>query len=114
MRYAWVYGVLLSLVVLGGWQSAEALRCEHRIVSSGDTAAEVLIKCGAPTAQQQREEEIEIFDRAFFRGQPTLISRRILITIEEWIYNFGPHELLYVLIFRNGRLTDIRTRGYGY
>ena len=114
MKHAWVYGVLLSLAVLSSWQNAEALRCDHRVVSSGDMAAEVLMKCGAPTAQQQREEEIEVFEQVFFRGHRSLVARRIFVTIEEWIYNFGPHNLLYVLTFRNGRLTDIRTRGYGY
>jgi Protein of unknown function (DUF2845) len=114
MKTAWVCYALLTLVVLGSWQSAEALRCEHRLVSSGDTTADVLFKCGAPTVQQQSEEELEIFETIFLRHERVRVARRILVPIEEWIYNFGPHSLMYVLRFRNGRVVDIRTRGYGY
>jgi hypothetical protein len=114
MKPAWVYGGLIALILLGSWQSAEALRCEHRVVSSGDTPVEVLAKCGPPTVQRQRDEEIEIFEPVFIQGKRILATRRIIIPVEVWTYNFGPHELIYELIFRNDRVVEIRTRGYGY
>ena len=114
MQKTWVCCAVLILLVLGSWQSAAALWCENRLVSSGDTAAEVLFKCGPPTVQQQRDEEIEVLAPVFFRSKQVLVTRRILVTVEEWIYNFGPHSLLYVLTLHNGRVTKIHTRGYGY
>jgi hypothetical protein len=114
MQKARVVCALIVLVVLGNLNKAEALRCENRIVSSGDTSSDVLFKCGTPTLQQVREEEIEVFEPVFIGPEKVLVARRIPITIEEWTYNFWPHNLLYVVKFENGRVVDIRTRGYGY
>jgi hypothetical protein len=113
MKRAWVYCGLIALMLLGSGPYAEALQCEHRLVSSGDTPAEVLSKCGPPTLQQQRDEEIEIFEPVFIQGKKILVAQRITIPVEVWTYNFGPHALIYVLTFRNDRVVDIRTRGYG-
>jgi hypothetical protein len=101
-------------MLLGSWQYAEALRCEHRLVSWGDSSAEVLFKCGSPTLQQQRDEEIEIFEPVFVEGKKLLVTRRVMIPVDVWTYNFGPNELIYVLTFRNDRVVNIRTRDYGY
>lgn len=114
MHKAWIYCGLMVLMLFGSWQHAEALRCGHRLVSSGDAPTEVLSKCGPPTAQYQRDEEIEFFQSVFIRGREVLVARRITIPVEVWTYNFGPHELIYELIFRDNRITNIRTRGYGY
>jgi hypothetical protein len=114
MKKTWVYWALIVLPLLGSWQSAEALRCENRLVSSGDSPVEVLEKCGPPTWQQFREEEIEIFEPFFVDGKRVLVARRITVPVEVWTYNFGPHALIYVLTFRKDRIVDIRTRGYGY
>jgi Protein of unknown function (DUF2845) len=114
MKHAWVYCGLIVLLLLGSWRSAAALRCEHRVVSSGDSPAEVLFKCGPPTVQRQRDEEIEVFDSVFINGRRVLVTRRMIVPVEVWTYNFGPHDLLYELIFRYDRVVHIRTRGYGY
>jgi hypothetical protein len=114
MQQARVYCGLLALMLLGGWQYAEALRCEHRLVSWGDSPAEVLFKCGSPTLQQQRDEAIEIFEPVFIEGKKILVARRVTIPVEVWTYNFGPHELIYVLTFRDDRVVDIRTRDQGH
>jgi hypothetical protein len=114
MKKTWVYWDLIIFILLGIWQSAEALRCEHRLVSSGDSPVEVLEKCGPPTEQKLREEEIEIIEPFFVDGKKILVARRIIVPVEVWTYNFGPHELIYVLTFRKDRIVNIRTRGYGY
>jgi hypothetical protein len=113
MQQARVYGTFIALLVLGSWQYAEALRCEHQLVSWGDTPEEVLFKCGPPTVQQHRDETIEIFEPVFVEGKKILVARRLTIPVEVWTYNFGPHALIYVLTFRNDRVVDIRTRDYG-
>lgn len=114
MTKTWLYWALILVMVLGCWQSAEALRCQSRLVSSGDSPFEVVKKCGPPTVQQYRDEEIEILEPIFIDGRKVLVSRRITIPVEVWTYNFGPHELIYELIFRDDRVVKIRTRGYGY
>ncbi|HEY5974410.1 MAG TPA: DUF2845 domain-containing protein [Geobacteraceae bacterium] len=35
-------------------------------------------------------------------------------TVEEWTYNFGPNEFMYLVRFVNGRVTKIQSRDRGY
>jgi len=37
----------------------------------------------------------------------------VSVLVEEWTYNFGPHSLLYLLIFKENQLMKIDTRRYG-
>jgi hypothetical protein len=41
-------------------------------------------------------------------------QRNVITVTEEWLYNFGPNSLIYVLLFREDRLVKIETRGYGF
>jgi Protein of unknown function (DUF2845) len=114
MKAIWMYGGLLALLALGQVPWAEALWCENRVVSEGDSSFDVLAKCGPPTAQSQRLEELLLSETVFQGGQQVVVTRRILVPVDVWLYNFGPHRLLYELLFRDDRLKEIRTRGYGY
>lgn len=78
-----------------------------KLLDVGDTTAEVLIKCGAPNfTEQWLDESIE-------RSGPGH-KWKTLDTIEDWSYNFGPHDLIHILRFRNGRVVRIEKGGYGY
>jgi hypothetical protein len=110
-RYGWLIALLL---LLSWWQDAEALRCEHRLVSRGDTPADVLFKCGPPTMEHHRDEAVDIVEPVFVEGKTLLVARRLTIPVEVWTYNFGPHALVYVLTFRQDRVVDIHTRDHGY
>jgi hypothetical protein len=80
--------------------------CGDRIISTGDTKGEVLAKCGEPFYRNSHDEELrEQFDE--------IHSRKIVVTVEEWTYNFGPQRFLRIITFRNGMVVDIRTGGYG-
>ena len=91
-----------------------AMRCGSKIVSVGDRKIEVVARCGEPSWKEERAEETE--ERVFRSGEhkSLLDERSVVTTIEEWVYNFGPTQLLYFLRFRNGVLSDIETGGYGY
>ena len=81
--------------------------CSEQLVSEGDLKSDVVAKCGEPAAKDIRQEEVKT------RVDQTT-ERSIFITIEEWTYNLGPNRFLRILTFRNGKLKDIRTGGYGY
>jgi hypothetical protein len=99
-----IMGVLL-LVALSNLGYADTMRCETGlVVSSGDSAADVLTKCGRPT---QREKKQECY------GSYTGRSRAGCVAVDMWTYNFGPRRLLYSLIFKKGRLAAVQTHGYG-
>ena len=40
--------------------------------------------------------------------------RKTFVVVEEWTYNLGPNRFTRILTFRNNKLVDIRTGGYGY
>jgi len=42
--------------------------------------------------------------------QPVVIA----VSIDEWTYNFGPHNLMYRLRFEDGILRSLKTLQYGY
>jgi hypothetical protein len=106
-----ICGIIL-VVVLGRFPSAEALRCDGRIISVGDKKFDILAKCGEPTFRDWREEEVaETFYDPLLKR---IVTRKVHILIEEWTYNLGPHSLVYFLIFENSKLAKIKTGGYGY
>jgi hypothetical protein len=80
--------------------------CDGRIISTGDTKSDVLTKCGEPFYRTSHEEELrqDLNDTA---------NRKVIVTVEEWTYNFGPQRFLRIVTFRNSKVIDIRTGGYG-
>jgi hypothetical protein len=82
---------------------AASLRCDSELVSDGALKVEVVLKCGEPMAKDSHVEEI--------RDRRTGLT--IYVTVEEWTYNFGPRAFLQTVIFRNGRLVDVRSGDYG-
>jgi hypothetical protein len=71
-------------------------------VSLGDSKYDVMVKCGAPLESGQfgidagRQGDLPLLDN------------------NTWSYNFGPGRFVYTFTFRKGRVTDIRTGGYGH
>ncbi len=98
--------------------SAWAFRCNSYVIDAGLHKAEVMKKCGAPTSQDTRIERriLRVRDsQGGVRGPGTSVEveRELQVTIEEWIYNFGPSQFMQLLIFENGRLTEAKDLGYG-
>ncbi|MDW7709770.1 MAG: DUF2845 domain-containing protein [Deferrisomatales bacterium] len=110
-RIAWLLAVVAATGLPG---TSWGLTCAGRIVSTGDRRIEVLGKCGEPSWREERL--VETAERHFLDtpDRALLDERRVVSTVEEWVYNFGPSRLLYFLTFQDGRLTDVRTGGYGY
>lgn len=92
--------VLLALVCSASVAAADSMRCGSRLVSVEARAGEVLAICGEPSYRD---------DRPFQQPGGNWVS-----DTEEWTYNFGSNQLLRVLSFRNGRLVDIASDGYGF
>jgi hypothetical protein len=78
--------ILLSLAVLFGSlpsvfaeQEASTIMCDNGIVNIGDMDVDVQDKCGDPDS----------------RG------------MNEWVYNFGPDQPAYTVIFKEGKVVRI-------
>lgn len=94
---------LLLLVISG---SVHAMRCDGRVISSGDRDFQVQARCGAP-AWSDRYSEMLV------SGIDGPLERRVERVHERWVYNFGPHKLVQHLHFVDGRLERVETGGYG-
>lgn len=99
--------LFLALFCLLSPSQALALRCGHDVVTTGDSKLEVLKKCGEPMLEERHFEE-------FREGADTQIEKRAGAVVDEWTYNFGPHDFLYFLKFVNGTLVEIKTGDYGF
>jgi Protein of unknown function (DUF2845) len=92
---------------------AQAFRCGSRIITEGDTRAEVRAKCGEPVDVDRRS----VWRRpvVWLHGRPYFASSdQVEIPIESWVYNLGPQKLMRRLRFEDGRVVQIETLGYGY
>ncbi len=92
-----------ALLFLSVAAFADNFRCPNgAIVSTGDRIAEVYVKCDPPSFRDTRTKS-----ESGHRGAT------ILVNVEEWTYNEGPHRLMHLLIFHNGILSEVRTLGFG-
>ena len=109
---------LLFIIVSSGM--ADDFSCGSYIISVGDRQYDILRKCGNP-AYADSHEELRIrrdLGSHFFApgeeppGAPLFV--KVLVTVDEWEYNFGPGKFIRYLTFENGRLVRITTGDYGY
>lgn len=87
--------------------ATSSFKCGNRIVSLGNTKAEVVIKCGTPAWKDAWSDDI-------VRNVNKADQFRISVERERWIYNFGPNAFLQIILFENGKLMNIATGDYGY
>ncbi|HEU0265395.1 MAG TPA: DUF2845 domain-containing protein [Geobacterales bacterium] len=95
--------VLLSLWATATF--ADSMRCGDQIVSTGVTAAEVILRCGPPFHREEREEKVVVEEGS---SRYRRVQHR-----EEWLYNLGADHFVQLRTFEDGTLTGIRSGGYG-
>jgi hypothetical protein len=112
-----IIGVLTTAAVSPVW----GLRCGSRLISEGDTKEKLLDQCGEPTSVETWEEERDyLFPTApydypgTFHEYGDAYRVRVRVRVEEWVYNHGPHRFMDYVRIENGRVSNIRSGGYGY
>ncbi|MBI1919619.1 MAG: DUF2845 domain-containing protein [Geobacter sp.] len=103
--------VLLLLAIQSSGFASETgtMRCNEGIVSIGDTAGEVISKCGQPAFATQREQ------KKIEEGPKGTRERTVtVVTIDDWTFNFGPDQFQHQVLLENGRVTRIESLDYGY
>ncbi|QWV91893.1 DUF2845 domain-containing protein [Geomonas oryzisoli] len=102
----------LSAVMMlsaAAYADSDTVRCKGGIVSVGDSAGEVLAKCGQPATTTQSSKKVMQKDQQ--SGSTRSITN---IIVDNWIFNFGPNEFQYQLELQDGRVSCIRSLDYGY
>jgi len=68
-------------------EEASSIMCDNGTVNIGDTQASVQDTCGEPNSQSYE--------------------------LNSWVYNFGPDQPVYTLIFKEGQLIKILESEWG-
>lgn len=112
--------ILLGALLLGS-ESAWALRCGSRLIQEGMHEARVIELCGDPVSTRQVGYVLRPYIIRQSVGISVLQGSRHVyggyhqeLNVTEMLFNFGPHKLMRLIRFEGGRLTDIRTAGYGH
>ncbi|MDI9569453.1 MAG: DUF2845 domain-containing protein [Pseudomonadota bacterium] len=110
-----IYGVLSLLFsfvfLLSSPLVGHAFRCGSGLVSVGDSKGKVLIECGKPTF---KEKVAERESRSTSAGKSAKKkSGKTTKTVEQWTYNCGKNDFIYVLTFEGGKLVREETDGRG-
>lgn len=93
---------------------AFAFRCGSKIVTEGDSRAEVAAKCGEP-ADVLRMASVYRRPVIWSHGRPYFIGEDFMeVPVEAWVYNLGPNKLMRRVRFEAGIVVEIETLGYGY
>ena len=97
---------------------ADSLRCAGGLVSVGDTKLDLLGKCGEPALVDPHTEER---GRVQLDAQQVATTRRAVVTVEQWTYDFGPSSFVQLVTLEGGKViaivdqaaTDGWTSGFG-
>ena len=98
--------IIFLLATLPRGAAGSSISCPGGIVSSGDSAVDLIMKCGQPAYKDSHQEEITD------TSNPNL-RQRTYITIEQWTYDFGPQQFLRIVYIKNGVVAGVKTGNYG-
>lgn len=100
-----------------------AMRCGNKLITKGDAQAKVLKYCGEPAQKTQRlglragvyrgNSSYVDTDGNFSRGYYYPYGHSEVL-LEDWVFNFGPYQLMRRVTFADGFVEDIETLTYGY
>lgn len=116
--------VLVSSILFANFTMA-GIRCGTQVVNEGDSSQYVEKICGSPELKRQRSVVVTRGlegNTSISNGRNSRLNQNIQqyleyseqVIIDEWEYNFGPNRLKQRVIFENGRITSIKSTGYGY
>ena len=106
--------IMSGLILASAPVYADSMRCGTRLVTPGDSKAEVLQRCGEPVFKETTKLLKETGQSTITLGS-ALGSERIstsqseeIVPIEEWTYKPGDGQFMRILTFRAGTLESIR------
>jgi uncharacterized protein DUF2845 len=86
--------------------------CADPAFHEGDTAYEVLSRCGEPAF---RELRVDVRTQVVGgEHAPVVAVDSTTVAVEVWAYDFGPRAFVRHLTFEDGRLVRVETGSYGY
>ncbi len=99
--------VLASLLLIafpaGADDSLTSLRCNSGVISIGASKLELVSSCGQPSAKGTVDRRVS-----------SSTNRAEYVQIEEWTYNFGSSDFIYVMEIDGTKLIGIKRGGRGF
>ena len=95
----------LAFLLLLAPARADTLRCNGAIAAEGDTKLSVYYKCGQPVLADASCAPV------YYLGVPYPFPWGTFVpcqSVEEWLYDRGPGNLMATVRFRNGKVESIR------
>jgi hypothetical protein len=95
MKKCSVYFLILTIPLIVAWhidsafaaEEASSIICDNGVVNIGDMDADVRDACGEPNSQNYE--------------------------LKAWVYNFGPSQPVYSVIFKDGQVIKILEDEWG-
>lgn len=114
---------LFFLIALVDIANADSMRCGNNLVSDGDSAAKVILRCGQPfykeVAEIQGTGTSQTQGRGFSlgggSGQNTFIfnsnssSTTSQVAVEKWHYDTGEGQFIRIVTLKGGVVVKIET-----
>jgi hypothetical protein len=92
------------------------MRCGTKLVGEGDSTYRVRQLCGDPASAVRRvefhTERVPVAPHPSGKGY-VYSERTVEVVIDEWLYDFGPHQFVRRLRFEQDRLVNTATEKYG-
>lgn len=108
-----VFVALTLLLLAPAARAATSMICNGSIISTGTSKLDLLGKCGEPTASDSQIEERLSLSGSNDTSSATTTQKRITVTVEHWVYDFGSGSFVRTLTLENGKLVGIVESGYG-
>jgi hypothetical protein len=104
----WLTATVVACIPVVG--TAQSLRCDGKIISTGSIRAQVAALCGDPAQVVQKSVYLRPLASLDYRVNPVTVE----VQVEVWIYNFGPDRLMQRIRFEDGVVVRIESIGFGY
>ena len=109
MRPFQLVAVAIALAPAAAWP--DSIRCDGGLVSVGDTKLDLLGKCGEPALIDPHTEELGHI--RVDAAQQVGTTRRVVVTVEQWTYDFGPSSFVHLVTLEGGKVIAIERGSYG-
>lgn len=110
-RLALRFAAGTGAMVIASAASAESLRCNGEIASTGDSKISVMQKCGEPMLKDSFCKPV--MAAVPWSPYPVVLPPHIAPCemVDEWMYDRGPGNLLATVRFQRGVVDSIRYEG---
>ena len=113
-RFATALGAAALWLTLAVAPAHAGMRCGRWLVSDGDHQSRVRARCGDPDyVTQQVVYRTQRILKPLPGGGYYMVEEQVPVTLDVWVYDFGPNRFIQYAQFQNGFLAGVESGPYG-